>query len=154
MIHRVLGCLVLSIVAAATACSSSDSSSGGASPGASSAQLLPVGSACAKDSDCGSAPFYCMTDHPGGYCMRDCDIKNGDADCPSEAICQFDGTKGECHKKCNGDSDCRSPGYTCGAASSDPMNMASHAFCDAMDMPMDGGPDAMDAMPDAMSTGD
>ena len=84
-----------------------------------------------------------MTEHPGGYCMRDCDIAHHDGDCSTEAICQFDGTKGECHKKCDGASDCRATGYVCSPASTDPMNMASHGFCDAMDMPMDGGMDGM-----------
>lgn len=71
--------------------------------------------------------------------MRNCDIARGDADCPSEAICQFDGTTGECHKKCSMNSDCRSPDYVCSPATSAPANMASHAFCDAMDMNADGG---------------
>jgi hypothetical protein len=70
-----------------------------------------------------------MLDHPGGYCMRDCDITKGDGDCPSEAICQFDGMAGECHAKCASQSDCRS-GYVCSPAASDANEKASHAFCD------------------------
>jgi hypothetical protein len=85
--------------------------------------------------------------------MRNCDISKGDGDCPSEAICQFDGTTGECHRKCDTEADCRS-GYLCSAASSDPGNRASHAYCDVpmMNMgdggSMDGGMvmDAMDGM--------
>ena len=96
----------------------------------STAQKLAVGSACTQDSECGSAPFMCMTDHPGGYCMRECDISKGDADCPSESVCQFDGMVGECHAKCGTQADCRSE-YVCSPASSDPTNKVSHAFCDA-----------------------
>lgn len=61
--------------------------------------------------------------------MRDCDITKGDADCPSESICQFDGMAGECHLKCSGQTDCRA-GYTCSPAATDANNKASHAFCD------------------------
>jgi hypothetical protein len=96
-----------------------------------SAQKLAVGSACVKDSDCGSTPFYCMVEHPGGYCLRDCTT---DADCPSEAICQNDGVKGECHKKCDAAPDCRAE-YMCSPAASAADNKASHAFCDVMDAP-------------------
>ncbi len=113
---------------------------GCSSSGSVGTQKLPVGSACTADADCGTAPFHCMMgDHPGGYCMRDCDIKNGDADCPSEAICQYDGTKGECHKKCTA-TDCRA-GYFCSAASTDSNNKASHAFCDVAPVVPDGGTD-------------
>ena len=59
-----------------------------------------------------------MTDHPRGYGMRDCDISKGDADCPSESVCQFDSMVGECHAKCGTQADCRS-GYVCSPASSD-----------------------------------
>jgi hypothetical protein len=124
------------------ACGSSSSGSNG-----STSQAL-VGSSCTKDSDCGSAPFFChLGDHPGGYCMRDCDITHGDADCPSEAICQYDGTTGECHAKCSTASDCRS-GYVCSPASNASDNMASHAYCDVSGMSMggDGGMDGMDGM--------
>lgn len=101
-------------------------------------QLLPVGSPCKADTDCGGAEFMCMTDHPDGYCIKMCDIKNGDADCPSESICQDDGSAGECHKSCNTGTDCRA-GYECAPASADPMNTASHAFCDMAEV-TDAGP--------------
>jgi hypothetical protein len=133
---------VAMLVAASAACSSSNEG-GAADASASTAQKLAVGSACTQDSDCGSAPFFCMTEHPGGYCMRKCDIAKADADCPSEAICQFDGTVGECHKKCSAAGDCRS-GYTCSPASMGTAMKASHAFCDMGDM-TDGGTD-MDGM--------
>jgi hypothetical protein len=111
-------------------------------PTGTGAQKLAVGSPCGQDGDCGSAPFFCMQgDHTGGYCMAKCNHANGDADCPSEAICQFDGTAGECHKKCDMQSDCRT-GYTCAPASSTSTSMASHSFCDVaggMGMGGDGG---------------
>src|SRR3974377_1786044 len=90
-------------IALAVACSSS--SNGGST--SSSVQKLAVGSPCTQDSDCGSAPFMCMLDHPGGYCLRNCNINNGDSDCPSESVCQFEGMVGECHLKCNSQRDCR-----------------------------------------------
>jgi hypothetical protein len=102
-------------------------------------QKLPIGSPCSMDSDCGGAGFMCMTDHPGGYCIKMCSITNHDADCPSGSICQFDGMSGECHKECSSGSDCRS-GYVCAPASTDPNNVASHAFCDVAP-PADGGTD-------------
>ena len=133
---------IVTAMSVAIGCSSSSDENAGAHQDA-GAQLLTVGSACTTNAECGSAPFYCMTEHPGGYCMRNCDIAHGDADCPSEAVCKFDGTKGECHKKCNMNSDCRSPDYDCSPAASDPANMASHSFCDAMDTNSDGGMDGM-----------
>lgn len=125
----------------AVACSSASSNSTAPGDGGASSQKLPVGSPCMADSDCGTAPFMCMMgDHPGGYCMRDCDISKGDADCPSEAICQFDGMTGECHKKCSSQSDCRT-GYVCAPASSAADDMASHAFCDVAPAAGDAGGD-------------
>ena len=118
--------------------SSGTTGTGGAGGGV-SGEKLPIGSPCAKDADCGGADFMCMTDHPGGYCVKMCDIKNTDADCPSESICQYDGTAGECHLKCAAPSDCRA-GYVCAPASTDPSNTASHAFCDVADTP-DAGMD-------------
>ncbi len=94
-------------------------------------QKLPIGSACTADADCGTGAFMCMTDHPDGYCIKLCNIANGDADCPSEAVCQFDGSAGECHAKCDVATDCRA-GYTCAPAAMDPTNQVSHAFCDMM----------------------
>jgi hypothetical protein len=127
------GCVILAV-----ACSSSN---GGGT--ATTAQKLGVGSPCTQDSDCGSAPFMCMmTDHPGGYCMRNCDISKGDGDCPSESVCQFDGMVGECHLKCSTQGDCRA-GYVCSPAASDSNNKVSHAMCDVAPMG-DGGAGHMD----------
>jgi hypothetical protein len=97
-----------------------------------STQKLPIGSACVATADCGTGSFMCMTEHTGGYCTRMCEIKNGDADCPSEAICQYDGKAGECHKRCDAAADCRT-GYVCAPASTAATNQASHAFCDMAD---------------------
>lgn len=97
--------------------------------GGNGSQKLPIGSPCTTDSDCGGTGFMCMTDHPGGYCIKMCEISNHDADCPSGSICQFDGMSGECHKECTTSADCRT-GYFCAPASTDPNNTASHAFCD------------------------
>lgn len=134
MFHLQVRILLLGIAFASfTACKSSSSNGGTAA----SAQKLAVGSPCVKDSDCGSAPFYCMTEHPSGYCMRDCTT---DADCPSEAICQDDGMKRECHRTCSVSSDCR-PEYMCSPAANAADNKASHAFCDVKDTP-DAGPSA------------
>jgi hypothetical protein len=105
--------------------------------GVAASQKLPIGSPCASDADCGGAGFMCMTDHPGGYCVKMCDISNHDANCPSDSICQFDGTSGECHLKCASTGDCRT-GYMCAPASLNPGDTASHAYCDVADM-SDGG---------------
>ena len=100
----------------------------GTSPG-NGTQTSTIGMACTADKDCGGSGFMCMTDHPGGYCIKTCDIAKVDADCPSGSICQYDGTSGECHKECTVTTDCRT-GYTCAPASTDATNKASHAFCD------------------------
>lgn len=101
---------------------------------------LPIGSPCAVAADCG-AGFTCLTDHPGGYCSKVCDIKKHDADCPAASICAFDGMLGECHKNCATVSDCRMGGYICSPASTDPAMPASHAFCDAAPPVSDAGTD-------------
>ena len=79
---------------------------------------------------CGSQPqFYCVTDHPKGYCKKDC---KSDADCPSEAICAFSGAVGACHQKCSNVGDCRA-GYDCKLMSNNVETFASHNYCDAKD---------------------
>lgn len=117
-------------------------------------QKLAIGSACSSDGDCGSSPFGCILEHPGGYCTRSCDIAHKDADCPSEAICQFDGQVGECHKTCNAQGDCRSS-YICAPAENSADSVASHAFCDMADMANDSdGMGDGNPMGDAMGTTD
>jgi hypothetical protein len=134
--------MITRFVALATFCLCAASACGSSSDGTSTgtqSELVAIGSPCTTDSQCGTGPaFMCMVDHPGGYCSRHCDIKNGDADCPAESICQFDGTNGECHRKCAVPSDCRA-GYVCSPASSVPSNRASHAFCDMAPDDADGG---------------
>ena len=71
----------------------------------------------------------CMTDHPGGYCIKMCDITKHDTDCPSGSACQSDGMTMECHKECASQSDCRT-GYACAPVSMTPQNTVSHAICD------------------------
>ena len=146
--HRSITIIAALATLAVAACSSSTGGTGGGSSSSStsttgtggmggssaSGQKLAIGSPCAKDADCGDSSFMCMTDHPGGYCVKMCDIKNADADCPGGAVCQFDGMMGECHKMCAMMSDCRT-GYMCAPSSMAADNMASHAFCDAADMP-------------------
>jgi hypothetical protein len=135
----VVAALALAACGGSTALSGSGGQGGGGGqPAASGAQKLAIGSPCTADADCGSAPFFCLLAHPGGYCMRRCDIAKGDADCPSESICQFDGQVGECHRTCGGASDCRQ-GYVCSPAVNDATGKASHAFCDAADMGGMGG---------------
>jgi hypothetical protein len=130
-----IGVAILVLVAGAAACKSSTGGSGGGGAGGGGAgggggqAALAVGSACTTDAECGGGDFMCMTDHPDGYCIKMCDHANGDADCPTGSICQFDGTAAECHAECSAAADCRT-GYTCAPASTDPMNFASHAFCD------------------------
>lgn len=144
MKRTLLGFTVVVFVAAAAACSSASSPSGAASSSSSGmgmggmGQMLPLGSPCAKDADCGDGDYMCMTDHPDGYCVKMCNIKNVDKDCPIEGTCRYDGMEGHCHMKCDKPADCRA-GYDCMPASTDPMDTASHSFC-GMAEPMDGGP--------------
>ena len=99
----------------------------GCSRGAPPVPRRPIGSPCAADADCGSAPaFYCATDHPGGYCEAWC---RRDRDCPAGAVCVGAGylSKGGCHTACAAASGCRADaGYQCIAAGQD----ASRAYCD------------------------
>ena len=74
-------------------------------------QKLAIGSPCKASADCGTGKFFCATDHPNGYCKKDCKV---DADCPMGSVCAHDGSVGECHKSCNTVVDCRkSEGYIC-----------------------------------------
>lgn len=103
-------------------------------------QLLPIGSPCTANSLCGTGTlFYCDKDHPNGYCKRDCKV---DTDCPVEAVCAHDGvTSGACHKRCDTATDCRkAEGYICKPSSTDPVTLATHAYCDVSEAtPDDGG---------------
>jgi hypothetical protein len=89
--------------------------------------LLPVGTACHADRECGTGEAYaCAEDHPNGYCVSAC---RSDADCPAADVCVRDelAQAGACHVRCDQPAQCRvAEGYTCAAASGD----ASHSFCD------------------------
>ena len=138
------GCAASTTTSGDAAAGTDASDSAAADIALAAGQAKVIGSPCTKDAECGTAPFMCITEHPGGYCSRGCDIGHADADCPPEAICQFDGKVGECRAKCAAQADCRS-GCVCSPASNDAQAKASHAFCDIRDM----GGDA-----DAMSMGD
>jgi hypothetical protein len=90
---------------------------------AASRQLLPIGSPCQSDEQCGSGGFACAADHPAGYCVAAC---RRDPDCPSQSVCvgASDLAEGACHRACSSAADCRS-GYVCDSAD------ASHGYCDA-----------------------
>ena len=100
-------------------------------------QNLPIGSPCTTSAQCGTGAFFCDTDHPNGYCKRDC---HKDADCPSGSVCAAAGvvSPGECHKECTqatAATDCRlSEGYVC----KDKPDDASHDYCDVPEVG-DGG---------------
>jgi hypothetical protein len=82
--------------------------------------------------------------HPGGYCSKDCKT---DSDCPSEAICAFDGAVGGCHLICTDPKVCRfSSGYECKPASTMPSSLATKPYCDAKGGGGGGGAD-MSPMP-------
>jgi len=72
----------------------------------------PIGSACARDSDC--QHNHCLIQRgagvfPDGYCSKDCDPIT--APCPAGASCA--GTvDGDCFKICTTAADCRT-GYSC-----------------------------------------
>ena len=76
---------ILTVLVGAACSSGTGAGTGGGGMGGASTQKLPIGSPCAKDADCGGADFMCMTDHPDGYCIKMCDIKNADKDCPSKS---------------------------------------------------------------------
>jgi hypothetical protein len=100
-------------------------------------QNLPIGSPCATSAQCGTGKFFCDTDHPNGYCKKDC---HGDADCPTGSVCAGAGmvSPGECHERCTvatASTDCRvSEGYVCKAMPTD----ATGPYCDVPE-PGDGG---------------
>jgi len=83
-------------------------------------QLLPIGSRCTTDSECGTSPYICETvGYPNGYCDKTC-VTTGD--CPSDSIC-YDL---HCRRTCVTTADCRqAEGYVCR-----PPNGAEMPFCD------------------------
>lgn len=74
-------------------------------------ELVPIGSRCGASGDCGTSPYFCNPNAPGGYCTKPC-AKDGD--CPTDAVCAM----GLCKRKCKTTNDptdgCRAQeGYVC-----------------------------------------
>jgi hypothetical protein len=71
-------------------------------------QILPIGSRCTSDSECGTSPYTCeTTNYPNGYCDKTC---GSDTDCPSDSVCYVN----HCRRTCATASDCRqAEGYVC-----------------------------------------
>jgi hypothetical protein len=96
-------------------------------------QRAPIGSACQKDGDCGTAPYKCLlktsvngadVDYPDGYCTLPCVQAALSTTCPSDSICVI----GECRRLCASPSDCRvAEKYACVPKDT---NGASSTFCD------------------------
>jgi hypothetical protein len=85
------------------------------------------GDACVMDSDCGMAPWQCLTgtSYPGGYCGSSTCTK--DSDCPAGAVC-YDpnpAVTGDewCAKTCTSDNDCRQPDYACWPTTTPSVNV-------------------------------
>lgn len=75
-------------------------------------QLLPIGSRCGTNGQCGTAPYDCAaTGYPYGYCEKPCTT---DGDCPADSLCSA--TVHACRRVCTMTSDCRhDDGYSCQA---------------------------------------
>ena len=73
-------------------------------------QLLPIGSRCGTNGQCGTAPYDCAaTGYPYGYCEKPCTT---DGDCPADSLCSA--TVHACRRVCTMTSDCRhDDGYSC-----------------------------------------
>jgi hypothetical protein len=70
-------------------------------------QYLPIGSPCFKQSDCGTQPFDCALDVPGGSCVKSC---SDNTDCPTDSAC----ARKFCKRSCHSSAGCRAPvGYGC-----------------------------------------
>jgi hypothetical protein len=83
-------------------------------------QLLPIGSRCSRDSDCGTQPYTCRTNgYRGGYCEKPCST---DGDCPADSWCQ---PPLGCRRSCQTNQDaCRTAeGYVC-------ILVPMRAYCD------------------------
>jgi hypothetical protein len=94
-----------------------------------STQAQAIGTACTASTQCGTNKFFCDTDHPNGYCKRDCKV---DGDCPAGSVCAgaLPNAPGACHKTCataTASTDCRlTEGYVC----KDMPDDASGPYCD------------------------
>jgi hypothetical protein len=89
----------------------SDCDSGTCDPASGQCGTSRVGNGCTKDTDCGTAPAFCDTGLPGGYCSRPCGGPMSVA-CPDTANCVSGGGAGACLKACASPADCRS-GFLC-----------------------------------------
>lgn len=70
---------------------------------------LPVGSRCTSSGQCGTNPYQCNVDRPGGYCEKPCAT---DGDCPMDSVCIP--RLGACRRRCADPAQCRaSEGYAC-----------------------------------------
>jgi hypothetical protein len=93
-------------------------------------QLLPIGSRCTTDDECGTSPYKCetmdttysvATPFPNGYCDKTC-MSTGE--CPSDSLCY----SMHCRRTCAMASDCReAEGYTCR------MTPGAINFCDVLE---------------------
>lgn len=92
-------------------------------------QILPIGSRCSSNDQCGTPPYDCaISGYPFGYCEKSC-ITNGD--CPADSLCSP--LIKECRRACMSAANCRTAeGYTCQAL------VGGQAVCDTT-APMDGG---------------
>jgi hypothetical protein len=73
-------------------------------------QLLPIGSRCSSDTQCGTAPYDCaVAGYPFGYCEKPC-TTNGD--CPADSLCSP--LVKACRRGCTTSATCRTAeGYSC-----------------------------------------
>ena len=95
---------------------------------AANTQLLPVGSRCSSDAQCGTPPYRCnATNHPFGYCDKPC---AADSECPVDSACAIPAPgAGACRRKCTTTPDCRvSEGYSC-------QPLATSTVCDTAPTP-------------------
>ena len=100
-----------------------------------SGSAAKIGSACARDADCGAGPgAVCLTSaivYADGYCSRFCDH---DADCAPEAFCEASTGNGLCVATCASNADCRvGDGYDCYAPDEDAGRMACLPTYPALD---------------------
>jgi hypothetical protein len=115
-IVSLLGALLLFCALALAACSNPPNT-----------QLLPIGSRCTTDSECGTSPYICETtdttsptpiSYPNGYCDKVCSTTG---DCPADSLCYAS----HCRRTCAATSDCRqAEGYVCR------MTAGAMNFCD------------------------